>query len=144
MNNSVHAAGISGLKIVTSLSNIKENLSSHLTTLNDFISYANYKGVIWKMNSNIRLKNFLLFDHKSVALEIFSSQSSQRDGYENGDNNFLENTRIIGNSESSSLESVSQKGIYFRQGGALLMKSVQFYNFPNLDSQAIAGTDECK
>jgi hypothetical protein len=110
-------------------------------------SYRNDKGAEWVMASNVQFRNFLVFDHASSGIEIKTIAGHEDANTALGVNFFKEpigslisDATIIGNSDASATQSVTNKGLIIPWDRGLLVKNSKFINFPDQASFAIGAT----
>ena len=94
----------------------------------------------------IQFKNFVVFDHSQTGIEaktIIGNQdynSNYKNTFYSSAGPLIQNAIVIGNSDSSSSQSISESGIIVAWDRGELLENVSFYNFPSRNSRAIRGT----
>lgn len=116
-----------------------------------FTSYGNEKGAEWVFSSNLQFRNFLIFDQSGVGIEtktivINDLRRSLIPAYVptfyNQDTGpSIQDTVIVGNSDSASTESITKTGLVVAWDRGQLIKNTTFINFPSSSSQAIRGPE---
>ena len=149
-NNSVHSNGRFGLWIFPmyhpTVSGSCSDTRSAPAVFDTFYSYLNSKGAEWVESNPIQFKNFVVFDHSQTGIEaktIIGNQdynSNYKNTFYSSAGPLIQNAIVIGNSDSSSSQSVSESGIIVAWDRGELLENVSFYNFPSRNSRAIRGT----
>ena len=98
------------------------------------------------MANPMQFKNFVVFDHSETGIEGKTTVGNKAENtpykntfYSNSSGPLIQNTVVIGNSDSSSSQSISESGIVLAWDRGLLLEKVSFYNFPSSGSRAIRG-----
>ena len=93
----------------------------------------------------VQFKNFVVFDHATYGISILNlnvpNYYTWTNFYSESNGPALINCVIIGNSDSSSFNSITQSGLVIQKTTrGFLLESLKFYNFPNQQNQAIIGS----
>ena len=150
-NNSVHSNGRFGLWIWPgyhpTVSGSCSDTTSQPAIFDTFYSYLNTKGAEWVEANPMQFKNFVVFDHSETGIEAKTMAGNQDINsiyqstfYSNVSGPLIQNAIVIGNSDSTSRQSISESGIVVAWDRGELLEKVSFYNFPSYDSRAIRGT----
>ena len=150
-NNSVHSSGRFGLWIFPGFRPTASGSCSDATPkpaiFDTFYSYLNTKGAEWVDSNPIQFKNFIVFDHLQTGIEtktiIENANANTRyknTFYSNATGPLIQNAIVIGNSDSSSSQSLSESGIVIAWDRGELLENISFYNFPSKTSRSIRGT----
>ena len=149
-NNSVHSNGRFGLWIFPgyhpTVSGACDDTRPSPAIFDTFHSYLNTKGAEWVMANPMQFKNFVVFDHSATGIEAKTIVSNKAENtlykntfFSNSSGPLIQNTIVIGNSDSSSSTSISESGIVVAWDRGELLENVAFYNFPDSGSRAIRG-----
>ncbi len=149
-NNSVHSCGRFGLWIFPgyqpTLSGSCSDTTAKAAKFEYFTSYANDKGAEWVNSNSLQFRNMVVYDEATTGIETKSIPGSRGSNtnykstfYDEVNGPLVADSIFIGNSDSSSGNSISESGMVIAWDRGQLLKSLTFYNFPNQGSKAIRG-----
>ena len=136
-NNTVHSVGSYGLWIFPTYT----PSVSH-ATFEKFVSYLNDKGAEWVSSNKVQFKNFIVYDHATSGIETKLIPGNSGSGYygffyDETNGPTIVNSTIIGNSDSSANSSITPIGLVVARDRGQLIKNINFFNFPDVNSYAI-------
>ena len=113
----------------------------------NFTSYSCDKGAEWiNTYTMVQFRNFLAFDHVTSGISLVNLNFvyiwyTWTNFFNHITGPALINCTIIGNSNSSSPNSITQSGLVIQKTTrGFLLDSLMFYNFPNPQYPAIIGS----
>ena len=119
-NNSVHSNGRFGLWIFPgyhpTVSGACDDLNPSPAVFDTFVSSLSTKGAEWVMANPMQFKNFVVFDHFETGIEAKTTVFAKNFNTPYASTFFtqhgpiIQNSLIIGNSDSSSSQSISESG----------------------------------
>ena len=149
-NNSAHSCGRFGLWVFPSYhptaSGSCWDTTPKAAKFEYFTSYGNDKGAEWVNSNNLQFRNMVVYDQATTGIEtksIYGNKGSNTNYkstfFDENNGPLIADSIFIGNSDSSSSNSISESGMVIAWDRGQLLKSLSFYNFPNQGSKAIRG-----